>query len=340
MAMRRRTLAAGAITALVIGATVAVSRAADRPVKPVTASARAVRTGPCDRPDPDQPAGPCRKLPDVGGCTVFPGDNPWNTDVSSYPVSPSSAEYLAGIAKSGGGFLHPDFGSNPSYGIPYVVVPANQPLVPIDYQAYGRESDPGPFPIPLNAPVEAGSDAHVLVVQQGSCQLYELFAARRSGNSWAADSGARFDLGSDQLRTEGWTSADAAGLPILAGLVRYDEVAAGRIDHALRFTVAATQTGYIHPATHFASSSNDPSLPPMGLRLRLKASFDVSRYHGEARVVLDTLQRYGMIVADNGSNWFISGATDTRWDDNDLDQLKGVPGSAFEVVDTGPILRG
>ena len=340
MVKHRRTLTAGVLVAVIVGVTVAVSHAANRPVKPVEAGAQAVRIGPCDRPNPDVPAGPCRSLPVLGGCTVFPGDNPWNTDVSSYPVHPSSAQFLAGIAKSGGHFVHPDFGSNPSYGFPYVVVPANQPLVPITYQAYGRESDPGPFPIPLNAPVEGGSDRHVLVVQQGSCQLFELFAAARTTGGWAADSGAKFDLGSNALRPDTWTSADAAGLPILPGLVRYDEVAAGRIDHALRFTVAATQAGFIHPATHIASSSADPSLPPMGLRLRMRADYDTSSFTGESKVVIEALKRYGMIVADNGSNWYISGSTDSRWNDDDLNQLKAVPGTAFEVVDTGPILRG
>jgi hypothetical protein len=254
-------------------------------------------------------------------------------------VHPSSAAYLARIAQIGGSFVHPDFGSNPSYGIPYVVVPAGQPAVPITYTAYGSQSDPGPFPIPLDAPVEGGSDRHVLAVQQGSCQLYELFAASRSGGGWAAASGARFDLRSNALRPVGWTSADAAGLPILPGLVRYDEVAAGRIAHALRVTFAQTQRGYISPARHFASSSTDPALPPMGLRLRLRASFDLSGYTGASRVVLEALRRYGMLVADNGSNWFISGASDRRWNDTDLDQLKQVPASAFEVVDTGPIQR-
>lgn len=277
--------------------------------------------------------------PVIGGCPVFPGDNPWNTDISNLPVSPLSARYLARIAQIGGSFVHPDFGSNLSYGIPYVVVPPGQPPVPITYNAFGSESDPGPFPIPLNAPVEGGSDRHVLTVQQGTCQLYELFAASRSGAGWVAASGARFDLRSNALRPAGWTSADAAGLPILPGLVRYDEVAAGRIPHALRVTFARTQAGYISPARHFASSSTDADLPPMGLRLRLRAGYDISRFTGQSRVVLEALRRYGMFVADNGSNWFITGATDARWNDEDLNQLKGVPASAFEVVDTGPIQR-
>jgi hypothetical protein len=270
---------------------------------------------------------------------VFPADNWWNTDISGYPVHPNSANYLRRIAEVGGDFVHPDFGSNPGYGIPYVAVPQSQPLVPITYTSFGNESDPGPFPIPLDAPVEGGSDRHVLVVQQGSCILYELFGAQRSGSGWAAASGARFDLRSNALRPAGWTSADAAGLAILPGLVRYDEVVAGRIPHALRVTFAATQRGYITPARHVASDSLDANLPPMGLRLRLRAGFDISGYTGQSRVVLEALRRYGMLVADNGSNWYITGATDPRWDDDDLNQLKGVPASAFEVVDTGPVQR-
>jgi hypothetical protein len=280
------------------------------------------------------------ETPTIGGCPVFPASNWWNTDVSSFAVHPSSAAILRRIAEVGGDFVHPDFGSNRTYGIPFVVVPATQPAVPITYTHYGDESDPGPFPIPLDAPVEGGSDRHVLVVQQGSCLLYELFGAQRSGAGWAAASGARFDLRSNALRPAGWTSADAAGLPILPGLVRYDEVAAGHIPHALRVTFAQTRNGYITPARHAASASSDPTLPPMGLRLRLRAGYDISGFSGQSRVILEALRRYGMLVADNGSNWYITGATDPRWDDDDLDQLKRVPASAFEVVDTGPVTPG
>jgi len=180
----------------------------------------------------------------------------------------------------------------------------------------------------------------VLVLQEGVCRLYELYDAQRAGAGWDAASGAMFDLRSNALRPNGWTSADAAGLPILPLLVRYDEVHAGRIDHALRLTVARTQAGFIHPATHYASSSRDPSLPPMGLRLRLRASFDLSHYHGESLVILRALKRYGLIVADNGSSWYLTGAPDPRWNDEDLEQLKRVPGAAFEAVRGGPILRG
>ncbi len=214
--------------------------------------------------------------------------------------------------------------------------------MPISFSEYGAESDRGPYPVPLDAPVEGAGeegDRHVLVLQQGACKLYELYDARRSGSGWEAASGAVFNLRSNALRPEGWTSADAAGLPIFPLLARYPEVRAGQIDHALRVTVARTQRGYIHPATHFASSSSDPSLPPMGLRLRLKASFDLAPYHGQALVILTALKRYGLIVADNGSSWYISGASDPRWSDVDLDQLKTVPGSAFEAVSSGQILH-
>jgi hypothetical protein len=277
--------------------------------------------------------------PQVGGCYMFPQDNPWNTDISQYPVHPNSQNFINSIIAAGGtGKLHPDFGSNPDYGIPYIVVPTTEPMVPIVFGAYEDESDPGPYPIPLNAPVEGGSDRHVLAVRQGECKLYEMGNAYPQATYWDASGGAVWNLSSNALRPATWTSADAAGLPILAGLVRYDEVTAGAINHALRFTVSQTQRGYILPATHWASSSTDPNRPPMGLRLRLKASYNISGFTGQSRVVLQALKTYGMIVADNGSNWYISGATDTRWDDDDLNQIKTVPGSAFEVVNTGPVV--
>jgi hypothetical protein len=278
--------------------------------------------------------------PNEYSCPILPASNALNRDISHAPVDPSSARYIAAIGA--GGHLHPDLGTNPSYGIPYVVVGSNQPKVPIRFTEYGEESNPGPYPVPGNAPVEGAGemgDRHVLVLQKGSCRLYELFAAHRSGGGWEAGSGAVFDLRSNALRPEGWTSADAAGLPIFPLLVRYPEVRAGRIDHALRVTVQHTQRGYIHPATHFASSSSDPSLPPMGLRLRLNAGFPLAGYRGEALVVLRALKRYGVIVADNGSSWYITGAPDPRWNDEDLNQLKKVPGSAFEAVRSGPILH-
>jgi hypothetical protein len=274
--------------------------------------------------------------PTIAGCALFPADNPWRRNVSADPLDPHSAAWVASIGATT--HLHPDFGSDPSYGIPYVVVPANQPAVPITFTAYGDQSDPGPYPVPLTAPVEAGGDAHVLVAS-ANCHLYELYNAKRTGAGWSADSGAVFNLNSDALRPNGWTSADAAGLPILPGLVRRDEVASGHIDHALRFTVSKSQTGFIHPATHSAGSTSDPNVPPMGARFRLKASFDLSGFHGAALVIMQALKTYGMIVADNGSSWYLSGATDTGWNDDDLDQLKSVPGSAFEAVDEGPVLH-
>ena len=273
-------------------------------------------------------------------CPIFPASNPINREIANAPVDPNSAHYIASIGASL--HLHADFGSNPTYGIPYVVVGPRQPKVPIRFTAYGSESNPGPYPIPPNAPVEGAGeegDRHVLVLQEGACKLYELYDAHRDAAGWEAASGAVFDLRSNALRPEGWTSADAAGLPIYPLLARYGEVHAGRIDHALRVTVPRTQAGYIHPATHFASDSTDPDLPPMGLRLRLNAHFDLASFHGQALVILRALQRYGLIVADNGSSWYITGAPNPGWNEADLDQLKQVPGSAFEAIRSGPIRR-
>jgi hypothetical protein len=285
-------------------------------------------------------AAPAPPGPREYGCPLFPASDPLNQDISHAPVDPRSAQYIASIGLSG--HLHPDFGTNPSYGIPYTVVGPRQPRVPIVFSEFGEESEPGPYPIPPGAPVEGAGeegDRHVLVLQRGTCKLYELYSARRHGTGWEAGSGAVFNLRSTALRPEGWTSADAAGLPIMPLLVRYDEVRSGQIDHALRVTVAHTQRGYIHPATHFASSDSDPALPPMGLRLRLRASYSLAGFHGESLIVLRALERYGLIVADNGSSWYITGAPDPRWNDDDLKQLKRVPGSAFEAVSTGPIRR-
>ncbi len=226
------------------------------------------------------------------------------------------------------------------------MVGAEQPKVPIKFTQYRSESDPGPYPVPAGAPIEGGGknghgDKHVLVVQEGSCKLYELYKAHYKGAAgWAAASGAVFNLRSDALRPEGWTSTDAAGLPIFPLLARYPEAAAGQIDHALRVTVPESQNGYIHPATHFASSSSNPNLPPMGLRLRLKASYSLAGFSSESLVILEALKRYGLIVADNGSPWYITGAPNAHWNDEDLEQIKQVPGSAFEAVETGPILHG
>ena len=278
--------------------------------------------------------------PHEGACPIFPANNPLNQEIARAPVNPNSARYIESIGASI--HLHADFGTPPSYGIPYVVVGPHQPRVPIHFTEYGEESNPGPYPIPPTAPVEGAGeegDRHVLVLQEGACKLYELYAAQRTASGWNSGSGAVFNLRSNKLRPEGWTSADAAGLPIFPLLVRYPEVRSGQIDHALRVTVPATQRGYIHPATHEASSSSDPALPPMGLRLRLKASFDLAGYRGQALVVLRALKRYGLIVADNGSPWYITGAPNPGWNNEDLDQLKRVPGSEFEAVSTGPILH-
>ena len=262
---------------------------------------------------------------------MFPADNAWNQDVSALPVATNSANYLTAIASLGGNQkLHADFGGGGEYGIPYITVPGTQPKVPVDFTDYGDESDPGPYPIPLAAPDRGRrrgrprtcSPSTATTASSTSCSASSSGASR-----WSAASGAVFDLTSNALRPDGWTSADAAGLPIFPGLVRYDEVASGHIDHALRFTVS--QYAARRTCTRRRTGrrrSTDPNLPPMGLRLRLKASFDVSGYTGEARVVLDALKKYGMIVADNGSNWFISGAADPRWNDDDLNQLKTVPG--------------
>jgi hypothetical protein len=274
--------------------------------------------------------------PTIAGCPLFPADNPWRSDVSKAPLSSHSATWIKNIGSSV--HLHPDFGSDPTYGIPFTTVPSTQAKVPITFTESKSESDPGPYPVPLTAKVESGSDRHVLVAS-ANCHLYELYGAVRSGTGWKAKSGAVFNLASDALRPNGWTSADAAGLPILPGLVRPDEIKAGVINHALRFTVATTQQGYIHPATHQAGATTSANYVPMGARLRLKASFGLAKFHGASLVILTALKKYGMFVADNGSNWYISGATYTGWNDDDLNQLKTVPGSAFEVVNSGPVLH-
>ena len=281
--------------------------------------------------------------PEEYGCPILPASDPLNQEIASAPVSPRSAEYVASIGASA--HLHPDFGTEASYGIPYTVVGPGQPKVPIKFTKYGSESDPGPYPVPPGAPIEGGGkrghgDKHVLVLQEGSCTLYELYDARKTHKGWSAASGASFNLRSEALRPEGWTSADAAGLPIFPLLARYPELATGAIDHAIRFTAPQTQAGFIHPATHFASSSSEARLPPMGLRLRLRASYSLAPFHGQSLVILEALKRYGLIVADNGSPWFITGAPNAGWNDEDLEQIKQVPGSEFEAVETGPILHG
>jgi hypothetical protein len=275
------------------------------------------------------PAAAAHPLSDAPRCPVFPADNAWNQRVDRLPVAPDSGRIVAAIGADEP--LHPDFGTR--YGIPYTTVGARQRRVPVAFE-YAAESDRGRYPIPPNVPLEGGGDRHAIVVDRSTCTLYELFAAQRmdGGASWTAGSGAIWRLRSNRLRPRGWTSADAAGLPILPGLARYDDVRRGSIDHALRFTVRQTRRAFVFPARHFASSLTDPDLPPMGLRLRLRASFDTRPFPRQARIVLEALKRYGMLVADNGSDWFVTGAPSPHWDDDDLHTLARVRGADFEVV--------
>jgi len=299
------------------------------------------------------PAGAVGPYPDLGTCQAFP-DPPaslsprapslpnqaaWNQDVSKAPRDPRSAAYIAYIDSHGGDHLHPDFGSPRPYGFPFAVAGPGQRRLPVHYTAYGEESDPGPFPVPAGAPVEGGNgsdgDRHVLAVDKSTCTLYELyraFYAAKPKPHWNADAGVAWDLDSTKLRPEGWTSADAAGLPIFPGLVRYDEVAAGRLEHAIRVTLDSTRHAWVHPASHCAGDTSSPSAPPMGLRLRLKARYGLGGFSGPVRTIAEAMKRFGLIVADNGSNWYFSGSSDRRWDDENLNQLKRIPGSAFEVV--------
>ena len=272
--------------------------------------------------------------PTIGDCPIFPADNVWNTPVDRLPVSAFSLRYIKSIGP--GRTLHADFGTDmKGGGIPYAVVPADQPAVSVTFE-YADDSDRGPYPIPPNPPIEGGGgDGHILLVQKGVCKLYELFAVSLQPNGkWKAGSGAVFDLKSNALRHDGWTSADAAGLPIVPGLIRYDEVEAGAINHALRLTVPRTRKAHIWPARHDASSNTDPVYPPMGERFRLKADFDVSTFPEDAQVVLTALKRYGMILADNGSSWYLTGAPDSRWNMDTITKIKGVTGADLEAVDT------
>jgi hypothetical protein len=276
----------------------------------------------------------------TGSLEIFPANSPWNTDISGEPVDPNSDKLITSIGKDV--HLHPDFGTvwqGSPIGIPYNIVGGSQSKVNVSFR-YASESDPGPYPVPPGALVEAGSDKHVLVIDTLNRRLYELFnAVKNKDNSWNAGSGAVFDLTSNQLRPDFWTSADAAGLPIFPGLVRYDEVTSrGEINHALRFTVQNSRNSFIHPATHAASDNNDVNLPPMGMRVRLKANFDISSFSKNIQVILKALKKYGMFVADNGSNWYISGSPDPRWDDDELGQLKSIAGSNFEVVKMGTVM--
>lgn len=276
---------------------------------------------------------------------MFPADNAWNKDISSEPLDPSSDVLIATCGANAQ--LHPDFGTTwlgSPIGIPYVVVNGNQAKVPVSFY-YAGESDPGPYPVPRDAPIEGGAsstgDRHVLVLDSDNWKLYELFDAHpvNGGDRWTAGSGAVFDLSSNALRPAGWTSADAAGLPILPGLVRYDEVVEQKeIRHALRFTCPTTRRAYVAPARHFASSRTDASQPPMGMRLRLKSTVNISGFPPDVQVILRALQKYGMFLADNGSSFYLSGAHDMRWNDDELGAMKQLHGRDFEVVKMGPLV--
>jgi hypothetical protein len=291
-------------------------------------------------------------VPDLGvnaslnGAQVFPADNPWNTPVDTLPVDPNSDDLIDSIGRYTN--LHPDFGANWNggpFGIPYIVVSGDTPGVSVTFR-YANESDRVPYPITSNAPIEgganAGGDRHILMIDRDNWILYELFAAyppNQPGDPWRAGSGAVWDMTTNDLRPEGDTSADAAGLPIFPGLVRYDEVfEQGEINHALRFTVSTTRRAYVYPARHFASDYTDSDLPPMGMRVRLKAGFDISGFSEGNQVILRAMKKYGMMVADNGSDWYISGAPDARWDDDELGELKDIEGGNFEVVRMGTIV--
>jgi hypothetical protein len=279
------------------------------------------------------------RVPGAPKCTIFPTTNAWNERVDALPVAANSAQMIQSIGLTTG--LHPDFGSGlydgQPIGIPYDVVSKQTKRFRLKFD-YADESDKGPYPIPKTVHIEGGrsstGDRHAILIDKDACKLYELYALYPKGSGWSAGSGAIWNLRSNALRPAGWTSADAAGLPIFPGLARFDEVARGVIDHALRFTAARTRRAYVYPARHYASSSDDPSLPPMGLRVRLKASVDISGFPKQARVVLQALKTYGMILADNGSNWYISGAPNPHWSNDDLHSLGRITGSMFEVVDT------
>jgi hypothetical protein len=290
--------------------------------------------------------------PIAGKCGLFPrpgndvaGNAPslddqraWNQDISRAPVDPRSDAIIDAIDSDGGDMLHPDFGSPREYGIPYTVVGKSAKRVKVKFTAYGDESDHGKYRIPLGAPVEGGAkadgDRHVIVYDRARCKIYELGRAfpRKSKHRWDADVGVIWDTTSAGLRPDGYTSADAAGLSILAGLIRFDEVSAGHIDHAIRVTFDTTRDGWIHPASHCAGSTQSADAPPMGMRFRLKSGFDISGFSGDAKVIAEAMKQYGLINADNGSNWYFQGTSDRRWDDENLNQLKTIPGSAFEVV--------
>jgi hypothetical protein len=278
---------------------------------------------------------------EVGKCRIFPPDNPWNQDISRVPVDPNSDRYMRGM-NADAKHIHPDFSADRRYGIPWFIATPRMPRLEMKFK-YDEESEPGPYPFPADAPVEGGPDAdgdrHVIALDRDTCKLYEGFNCWYENPHWSCESGAIFDLNTNKPRPEGWTSADAAGLPVFPGLVRREEVQRGEITHALRFTVRKTQRAYVAPATHFASPHRDHDLPPLGIRVRLKADYDISGFKGAPRVILTALKKYGMFLADNGSDWFISGEHNPAWDDDELRALKKVPATAFEVVKHGEIHR-
>jgi hypothetical protein len=319
------------------------------PAEPATAPPAAPTTTPTVKPTPKPTPKPTAKptakpttAPTPGPtvkpapCPVFPSDNVWNRRVDDLPVRGDSATLIDTIGLNS--VLHPDFSSTAwndgvGYGIPINKVNLSTQRVDVEFR-WDDESDAGPYPIPANPKIEGGSDRHIILWDTEGCDLYELFNARKSGGDWLADSGAIWNLRSNALRPNGWTSADAAGLPILPGLVRWDEVSNGVIRHALRFTAPDTRSSHIHPARHDAGDGDSASLPPMGLRVRLKASVDISGFGPQARVILLALKRYGMLLADNGSPWYVTGAPNANWDDDDLHELQQLHGSDFEAVDT------
>jgi hypothetical protein len=285
--------------------------------------------------------GPAGAVPPAGApeCPLFPTDDVWHADISALPVHPRSATWLTAM----GGpdrRLHPDFGPSDTaqpYGIPYAIVRGTHQKVAVSFD-YADESDPGPYPFGPDIPVEGGSDRHALMLDRDACRLYELYDAHYDPNGSTAGSGAVWDLRSHQLRPAGWTSADAAGLPILPGLLRRDEVAAGSVDHAIRVTAQRTDRSYLWPARHQAGAAADPSLPPMGARFRLRADYPMARFRPDTQVVLRAMQHYGMVLADNGSNWYFTGTSENGWDTAMLDELKTVPAGAFDAIDVSSLM--
>lgn len=333
----------GLATVLAAGCGPAASRKAKRaaPAAPVAEVNPAAEPSPSASAAPSSSGSAAAEAP-AGGCAMLPPDSVLRADVSGLPVHARSATYVASIGT--GSRAHADFGSGllegSPFGIPITTVPAGTAGSAVSFD-YAGESDRGPYPIPANPLIEGGpnadGDRHILLFDPRACKGYELYAARRTGGGWHAGSGAVFDLRSNKLRTAGHTSADAAGLPIMPLLVRYEEVAAGRIDHAIRITVPRSQAAYLWPARHSAGKA-DASLPPMGLRMRLKASVDTSRLPAQARVVAEAMKRYGVIVADNGSAWFISGTQDNRWNNDQLRALSTLTGANFEAVDVSGLM--